>query len=76
MAYHVWLRAVSTVSLAWQESSENPVVFCYLIGWGVFAAIRERRLSPIPATERLEPACWNPSATCCTRSTIPTDSEN
>lgn len=76
MAYHVWLRAISSASVVWQESGENPFLFCYLIGWGIFTTVREQRPAPIPATERLETACWNPSATCCTRSTILTGSEN
>jgi len=59
----------SSAVLLWQQSGENPVVFCYLIGWGVFANLRSLRFAPIPEFVRNKAACWNPSVTCSTRST-------
>jgi hypothetical protein len=49
--------AVATVSLAWQESCENPVVFCYRIGREVFV----RRAGLIPLSNEYE--CSSPSGT-------------
>lgn len=63
-----WVRVVSAAVAFWQESGENPAVFCYLIGWGTFAAFRSRTLAPIPISVRHETACWNPSATSSTPS--------
>ena len=50
--------AVATVSLAWQESCENPAVFCYRIGREVFV----RRAGLIPQSN--EDECSSPSGTC------------
>ena len=58
----------------WQESGENPVVFCYLMVWGFFVNVRSPKFAK--AMERLEPACWNHSANCFTRSTVLRDSDN
>jgi hypothetical protein len=35
-----WLIVMS--GLYWQESRENPLVFCYRMGWTLLAAFRER----------------------------------
>jgi hypothetical protein len=64
-----WLNFISNVVSAWQESGENPALFCYLMGSGTFSSLRSHQLIPIPVSVRNEPPCWNPSATCSTRFT-------
>jgi len=64
-----------TVTL-WKESGENPAVFCYLIGWGMFVGFRSRQFAPIFLSARPETACWNSSATWYTRSTVRRGSDN
>ena len=49
--------AVATLGLAWQESCENPAVFCYRIGREVF--VRRAGLIPVPN----EDECSNQSGT-------------
>ncbi len=56
-----WVPMVSSAVALWQESGENPAVFCYLIGWSTFANFRSRARAPIPNSMRYETACWNPS---------------
>ena len=38
---------VSSAVAFWEESGENPAVFCYLIAWGIFATLRSRALVPL-----------------------------
>ena len=71
-----WFLFVSTAVALWQESGENPAIFCYLIGWGTFATLRSRTLAPIPNSVRHETACWNPSATSFTHSMTPKGSDS
>jgi len=71
-----WYPVLSNTAVLWQESRENPLIFCYLIGWGAFVLLRSHTVVPIPNSARLETACSNPSFTFSTRSTIPTGSEN
>ena len=52
----------------WQESGENPVVFCYLMLWGYFVSLRSPKF--VSATERLVPVCSNHSANSCTPSIV------
>jgi hypothetical protein len=66
MAANRWVHPVCHAIVRWQESGENPVVFCYLIVWGFWVTLRSPKLANL--TERLEPACWNPSAIYCTPS--------
>jgi hypothetical protein len=68
-----WLNFVSTAVSAWQESGENPALFCYLMGSGTFSGMRSHHLIPIPVPARNESLCWNPSATCSTRSSTSKD---
>ena len=58
----------------WQESGENPAVFCYLMVWGYFVSLCPTKFATV--TERLEPACWNHSANCSTHSTVQKDSDS
>ena len=62
-----WMNFISTAVALWQESGENPALFCYLMGSGTFSSLRSHRLIPIPVPARNESLCWNPSATCSTR---------
>lgn len=57
----------------WQESGENPVVFCYLMFWGYLLSLRSPNFTV--ATERLEPVCWNHSVNSSTLSTVRMDSD-
>jgi hypothetical protein len=68
-----WLNFISTAVALWQESGENPALFCYLIGSGTFSGLRAHQLIPIPAPVRNAPLCWNPPATCSIRSSMSKD---
>jgi hypothetical protein len=35
-------RVVALSCLCWMESSDNPFLFCYRIGWTLFAGLRGR----------------------------------
>jgi hypothetical protein len=60
-----WLSPVVTPAvILWQESGENPALFCYLIGWGTYLNLRSRAIAPIPERVRLEVPCSNISDTC------------
>lgn len=62
-----WLMPVlSPAVVMWQESGENPALFCYLIGWGTYLNLRSRAMAPIPVNERHETPCSNPSGTWST----------
>jgi len=68
------LHPICHAIASWQESGENPVVFCYLMVWGYFVSLRSPKFAA--ATERLEPACWNHSSNYFTHSIVPMDSDN
>jgi hypothetical protein len=34
------LPLLTTAAITWQEAAENPVVFCYRMGWGVYLGWR------------------------------------
>jgi hypothetical protein len=65
-----WLNFMGGAVTAWQESGENPFLFCYLMGSGTFSSLRSHQLTPIRVPVRNEPLCWNPSVTCSTRSSM------
>ena len=71
-----WFVLASATATVWQESGENPAIFCYLISWDAYAELRSRLLAIIPDTARHESACWNQSFTSSARSTALTDSRN
>jgi len=64
-----WLLFLTTVFVTWEDSAENPLVFCYRMTWGIYLGLRSRALAPIPISTRNEDACWNLSGTCSTLST-------
>ena len=76
MNSHGWYLIFVTMIAAWQESGENPAVFCYLMMWGTAAVVWDRLRALSPAFVRLETACSKPSVIFFTRSTIPTNSPN
>lgn len=61
MPIHWIAPVVAPAVVLWQESGENPALFCYLIGWGTYLNLRCRAMAPIPETERHEATCSNPS---------------
>ncbi len=62
-----WLMpVVAPTVVMWQESGENPALFCYLIGWGTYMNLRSRTTAPIPVTVRHEAPCSNSSSSCST----------
>lgn len=71
-----WYTLLSHSAVLWQESGENLMLFCYLIGWGTFSMMRSGEVAPIPNTARHETDCSNPSFTSFTRFTIPRDLES
>jgi hypothetical protein len=43
MMHIPWLLPIIAPSVArWQESGENPVIFCYLMSWGTYINLRSR----------------------------------
>lgn len=74
MTAHWLTHPIYHAIASWQESGENPVVFCYLMIWGYFVSVRSPKFAT--ARERFEPACWNHSANYSTRSIVPRDFDN
>jgi hypothetical protein len=58
---------IGTLGLWWQECCENPLFFCYRMGWSLLAVLRER--SGGDATY----SCSIPSHSYCTISTTSRD---
>ena len=71
-----WLLFLTTVFVTWEDSAENPAVFCYRMSWGIYLNLRSRALSPIPVSARHRAACWNTFATSFTPSMTPKGSSN
>jgi hypothetical protein len=66
--WHWLLPFIAPAVIAWQESGENPALFCYRIGWGTYINLRSRAFAPNPSIERHEVSCSNHSGTCSTLS--------
>jgi hypothetical protein len=66
-----WLNFVTNAVSAWQESGENPALFCYLMGWDAFSQVRLGELVPIPVPMRNNSECLTPSRTSFTRCSTP-----
>jgi hypothetical protein len=47
-----WLLFLTTVFVIWEDSAENPAVFCYRMGWGIYVNLRCHTLPPIPIFAR------------------------
>ncbi len=66
-----WLMVLLASALVqWQESGENPALFCYLIGWGTYSNLRSRAMAPIPVTQRQKTHCLSSSGNCSTVSSM------
>lgn len=65
-----WLVACGAYVLLWHECGENPLVFCYRIGWSALITMRGRALAPVRVFSRTSAACSNPSLTFSKRSTM------
>lgn len=62
-----WLNFMSGAVTAWQESGENPLLFCYLMGWDALSRVRAGALVPIPVSVRNNSECLTPSSSSFTR---------
>jgi hypothetical protein len=67
------LAAFAAYVLLWHECGENPLVFCYRIGWSAFTTGRVRALVPVRVSQRTSAACSNPSVIFSKRSTMSKD---
>ena len=67
------LVAFAAYVLLWHECGENPVVFCYRIGWSALTTARVRALVPVRVSQRTSTACSNPSVIFSKRSTMSKD---
>jgi hypothetical protein len=67
------LVAFAAYVLLWHECGENPVVFCYRIGWSALTTARARALVPVRVSQRTSAACSNPSVIFSKRSTMSKD---
>ena len=74
MAPNWLIHPVYQAIASWQESGENPVVFCYLMVWGNFVSLHSPKLAA--ALERLKPICLNHSVNSSIPSILPMDSDN
>ena len=68
-----WLNFLGTAVSAWQESGENPFLFCYLMGWDAFSNVRAGALVPIAVPIRNNSACLTRSSTSFTHYSTPKD---
>ena len=68
-----WLAAFAAYVVLWNECGENPLVFCYRIGWSALTIVRFRALVPVRIPSRTSAACSNSSVTFSTRSTMSKD---
>jgi hypothetical protein len=57
----------------WEETGQNPFIFCYRIAWGAFWTVRAHALAPIAAPTRNNAECWMSFSTSSTRCLTPTD---
>ena len=69
----LYLVAFAAYVLLWHECGENPLVFCYRIGWSALTTARVRALVPVRVTQRTGAACSNPSVIFSKRSTMSKD---
>jgi len=69
----VLVSFVSMLILIWHECGENPAVFCYRIGHGIFRSARGRGLMLAPVSSRTNTACTTRSFTSFARSTAKMD---
>jgi len=68
-----WMTFCAFLLCLWEETGQNPFVFCYRIAWGAFWNLRAQALPPIAATLRNDAECWIPSSTSSMRYLTPRD---
>jgi hypothetical protein len=66
-----WMNLISTAVALWQESGENPALFCYLMGWDAFSNVRAGALAPIAVRIRNNSECLTLSSTSFTHYSTP-----
>jgi hypothetical protein len=66
-----WLNFAGTAVATWQESGENPALFCYLMGWDAFSNVRAGALDPIAVPTRNNSECLTQSSTSFTHYSTP-----
>ena len=66
-----WLNFVGTAVATWQESGENPFLFCYFMGWDAIANVRAGALVPVAVQIRTNAECLTPSSNSSTRYSTP-----
>lgn len=74
--FQTWVLGISAIVVLWNECAENPFVFCYRMGVGVFTMVRYSALVPVPISytaARNFAACSNRSVIFSTRSTMSKD---
>jgi hypothetical protein len=69
----LWLAVLTAYAGLWHECGENPLVFCYRIGWSIFATRRFGALVPVRVSLRTSAACSKPSVIFSKRSTMSKD---
>jgi hypothetical protein len=67
------LAACAAYASLWHECGQNPLVFCYRIGWSVFATRRFGALVPVRVSLRTSAACSKPSVIFSKRSMMSKD---
>jgi len=55
----------------WEETGQNPFVFCYRIAWGAIWNLRAHAWSLIAAPTRSNAECLTPSSTSSTHYSAP-----
>jgi hypothetical protein len=68
-----WLAALAVYAVLWHECGENPLVFCYRIGWNTFTSKRACALVPVRVSLRTSAACSKPSVIFSKRSMMSKD---
>jgi hypothetical protein len=74
MNSRAWLVTFCALLMClWEETGQNPFVFCYRIAWGAFWNVRAYAMAPIAAPTRDNAECLTPSSTFSTRCSTPRD---
>jgi hypothetical protein len=68
-----WLAAFAAYAVLWHECGENPLVFCYRIGWNTLTTRRARALVPVRVSLRTSAPCSKPSVIFSKRSMMSKD---
>lgn len=71
-----WYAILAHMTVLWEESGQNLAIFCYLIGWGIFALLWSQKPALIPTLVRQKTDSWNRSFTFSANCTARKDSGN